>query len=226
MKYFAGILISLCLFSCSNNQEEQTASDGFQLPDSLFAFQHIENTFVIDSMFWDNEGTDKVYIDSTATKYYFKLNSAQKMRLLAPVTDIDSNYVVQYMDAFFVSKQKMVGEFTPVTIYLYGDDYASLLYIVLDKTLNPVSHYIAYGGECGGPADGENGSIIIPPIIHSFFKESKFYNYALTETVIPIDSTPSFFDSVYYESEILPSGKIQTKRLDSVRYQKAKRLTE
>lgn len=221
MKYFLSLLVFASLFSCSNNQEEQVSSDGFQLPDSLFAFQNIENTLFLDDMYWSVDEISKMYVDSTKKKEFIELDSAQKMRLLAPVTDIDSNYVVQYMDAFFVSKQKMVGEFTPVTIYLYGDDYASLLYIVLDKSLNPVSHYIASGGECGGPADGENGSIIIPPTIHSFFKENKFYNYSLTETVMPDSIThPSIFDSVYYESEILSSGKIQTKRLDSVRFER------
>ncbi len=221
MKYFVGILISILLFSCSNNQEEQTSSDGFQLPDSLFAFQNIENTFFLDDMYWSVDEISKMYVDSTKSKEFIMLDSAQKMRLIAPVTDIDSNYVVGYMDAFFVSKQKMVGEFTPVTIYLYGDDYASLLYIVLDKTLNPVSHYIAYGGEWAGPAEGEDGTIILQPIINSFFKENKFFNYSLTET-FNTDSVPhpSIFDSVYYESEILPSGKIQTKKVDSVRFER------
>ena len=221
MKYFFSLLVFVSLFSCSNNQEEQASSDGFQLPDSLFAFQNLENTFVIDSMFWDNEGTGKVFVDSSATKYYYKLDSAQKMRLLAPVTDIDSNYIVQYMDAFFVSKQKMIGEFTPITIYLYGDDYMTLLYIVLDKTLKPVSHYIVNGGEWGGPADGEDGALILQPTINSFFKENKVFSYSLTETAKPDSIThPSIFDSVYYESEILSSGKIQTNRLDSVRFER------
>ena len=169
MKYFLGIIISLSFFSCTNNQEEQTSSDGFQLPDSLFAFQNIENTLFAENMFWGNDTIFKMYVDSTKNKALVELDSAQKMRLIAPVTDIDSNYVVEYMDAFFVSKQKMIGEFTPVTIYLCGDDYITLLYILLDKALNPVSHHIVYGGECGGPADGEDGTLILTPIINSFF---------------------------------------------------------
>ena len=221
MKYFCGILISLCLFACSSNQEEQASSVGFQLPDSLFAFQNMENTLFAENIFWGDDKVFKMYVDSTKGKSFIELDSAQKMRLLAPVTDIDSNYVVEYMDAFFVSKQKMIGEYLPVTIYLCGDDYVALLYIVLDKTLNPVSHYIVYGGECGGPADGENGTLIMTPIINSFFKEDKFYNYSLTETVKPDSVThPSVFDSVYYESEILATGKIQTKCLDSVRFER------
>lgn len=221
MKYFLSILIFISFFSCSNNQEEQISSGGFQLPDSLFAFQNIENTLFVEKMFWGNDTPFKMYVDSTKTKSFIELDSAQKMRLLAPVTDIDSNYVVEYMDAFFVSKQKMIGEFTPITIYLCGDDYITLLYILLDKNLNPASHYIVYGGECGGPADGENGELIMTPIIHSFFKENKFFNYSLTETVKPDSIThPSVFDSVYYESEILPAGKIQTKRIDSVRFER------
>lgn len=221
MKYFLGILISILLFSCSNNQEKQISSDGFQLPDSLFVFQNIENTLFAENMFWGNDKVYKMYVDSTKRKSFVELDSTQKMRLLAPVTDIDSNYVVEYMNAFFISKQKMIGEFTPVIIYLDGDDYESLLYIVLDKTLNPVSHYTVYGGECGGPIDGEDRTLIMTPIINSFFKENKFFNYSLTETVIPDSIThPSIFDSVYYESEILGTGKIQTKRIDSVRFER------
>lgn len=221
MKNALLILISISFFACSNNQEEQISSDGFQLPDSLFAFQNIENTLFLDDMYSSIDEISKMYLDSTKSKEFIMLDSAQKMRLLAPVTDIDSNYVVQYMDAFFVSKQKMIGDYLPVTIYLYGDDYATLLYIVLDKTLNPVSHYIVSGGESGGPAEDPDGTLIMTPIINSFFKENKVFNYSLTERFKP-DSIPypSFFDSVYYESEILTSGKIQTKRLDSVRFER------
>ncbi len=220
MKKIFYFLISISLFSCSNNQEEQT-TDGFQLPDSLFAFQNIENTLFLDNIFWDTKDFTKVYTDSTAKKEFMKLDSVQKMRLIAPIIGIDSNYVVQYMEALFVSKQKMIGEFTPVTIYLYGDDYSALLYIILDKSLKPVSHIIAYGGENGGPIAETETSITLTPVTHSFFKGESFYNYSLTETM-STDSVekPSIFDSVYFEHTILPDGKIQTKRLDSVRYER------
>ena len=219
MKKLFFILISVSLFSCSSNQEEQT-TDSFQLPDSLFAFENLENTLFADNMFWDPKDDTKVYIDSTTKKAYIKLDSLQKKRLILPITDIDSNYVIQYMDAFFVSKQKMIGEFTPITIYLYGDDYAALLYILLDKSLKPISHSTVNGGHFFGPIEGDNKETL-PPILHTFFKDDKFYSYSLTETII-LDSIdhPSIFDSVSYESNILSSGAIQTKRIDSVRFER------
>ncbi len=221
MNYFLSAFVCISICACSGESEEQLAAEGYQLPDSLFAFQNIENTLFTENMFWDTNDWTKVYVDSTAKKEFIKLDSAQKMRLLAPITGIDSNYLVEYMDAFFVSKQKMIGAFTPITIFMYGDDYSALHYILLDKTMKPVSSYIVNGGEAGGPVAETENSITLPPVIHSFFKGDVFYNYSLTETM-NTDSVdqPSTFDSLYFEHHILPEGKIQTKRLDSVRFER------
>lgn len=212
----------LFLFGCSNSpktiDKEQAENNTFQLPDSLFPFKDIQNSLVVNNFFHDKESSI-LYPDSSKKQSFVILDRLQKRRLLCPILGIDSNYVTQYMDAKFVSKQKMIGDFTPIIVWVNGDDYEALIYILLDKILKPISHFIMNGGACVGSSDGPDATLELCPVINSFLKGNKIYSYSVTEFVIP-DSIKqsSIFDSINYISDILPSGQIVTKRIDSTRY--------
>lgn len=221
---FAGIIILFCC-NCSNGTFSKEESVLNQLPDSLFPFKDIQNSLLVDKFWFDKNG--KLYTDSVSGIPLIRLDSSQKLKWIVPVllssegeVYTDSNYVLQYMSSYFVSKQRKIGEWTPIIIGVYGDDYESLFYILLDKGAKVVSFFKLNGGLVG-PSEGPDETLQLPPVRHSYLKNDEISTYTLTEFIKP-DSIqqPSLFDSVSYRSKILPSGKIETKRLDSVHFKR------
>lgn len=212
-------IVFCLLFSCGSDTEKKEQE---QLPDSLFVFHDLENSLLVNHFWYDEKDNYKMYTDSTKQKYLIGMDSVQKMKYVVPILGIDTSYVIQYMSAAFVSKQKMIGDLQPIIVWVNGDDYESLIYILLDKTLKPVSHLVLFGGEHAGPVDEfEDGTLQYPTLTHSFLKGDEIKWYALIEYVKPdtIDH-PSTFDSINYLSKILPTGEITTKRLDSIRFER------
>jgi len=126
------------------------------------------------------------------------------------------------MESRFVSKQKIIDGFTPIVVWVTGDDYGALFYILLDKNYNAISYFKLSGGECGGPDYVSDTLIELCPLRHSFIEEKKIRTYSLTEIIRTSEKgkEASIFDSVNYVSEILTTGKIQTKQIDSTRYER------
>jgi hypothetical protein len=135
--------------------------------------------------------------------------------------DIDAEYVTNWMEGRFVSKQKSIGDFTPIVVLVNGDDYGGLFYILLDKDFNPVSHFRLNGGFNGGPNYIGDSLVELSPTRHSFIDGNKIKTYSVTE-IIRTDKRqhPSTFDSINFISEILPTGQVVSKQLDSTRYER------
>ncbi len=179
----------------------------FQLPDSLFPLHDIKN-----SLFF-REKSDK--------DLFLELDSIQKRKLIASIIKSDNDLVsMQYMQVYFVAKQKKIYDFMPIILQAEADDYSALFYILLDKNSNPVSYYRMSGGLCTGPDDHDT-VVKYCPVRQSFLNGNEIKSYSITEFYIP-DSIihPAIFDSISYLSKILPSGQIETKKIDSIRYTK------
>jgi hypothetical protein len=225
------IFIGILLSSCSNQtqtstEKEQTNEVSFQLPDSLFAFQDIKSSLFVKQFWYDRDNNFQLYSDSSRKISFVKLDTIQMRKLIAPVvtsemTMIDANYVTNWMEGRFISKQKNIGEFLPIIVLVSGDDYEALFFILLDKSYNPISHYRMYGGFNGGPSEGPDSTLELSPVIHTFIRGNEFASYSLTEFMRP-DSIArlSIIDSVNYIGKILPTGQIEVTKLDSTRYER------
>jgi hypothetical protein len=226
MKTLISFFLILTLVGCSSH-----SVDSNQLPDNLFLYKDIKNSLLVNHFYFDPKEDYFVYPDSTKSRKFVFLDSLQKLKLLIPVmmTDygyqktggIDSSYIMHLMPARFVSKQSKIGDFTPIIIWVNGDDYGALIYVLLDKALTPISHLVLNGGLCGGPVSETDSLVELCPVKQSFLNGNQISSYVLTEFVRK-DSIkrPSIIDSVNYLSTILPSGQIETKQLDSTRYER------
>ncbi|MGQ0738458.1 MAG: hypothetical protein ACT4OJ_05305 [Bacteroidota bacterium] len=223
---------AFCFFQCSTKRTENdkgnVISTDFQLADSLFPYTNIQNTFITNKFFLDKENFI-LYTDSTKKRTFVHLDSLQKLKLIVPIIldenkdnpNIDAEYVIKFMDAFFISKQSKIYDFTPLIVSVGGDDYNALFYILLDKSANIVSYYKISGGFCSGPWDGPDSTLAICPDRQSFFTDAKISSYEINE-FLHQDSPkrPSIIDSINYLSIIHRTGQIETKKLDSTRYER------
>ncbi len=202
------LFLVLFSFACSHQTDRDYNQDIFQLPDSLFTLNNIKNTFFTDSL---NEDL------------FVKLDSNQKKKLIVPMVISDlkmtnENYIMNNMEARFISVQRKIGSFVPITVWVSGGDYSALFYILLDQTFTPISYYRLNGGFCAGPIELDS-MLEYCPIRHSFLNDNVIKSYSLTEFYIPDSiARPSIIDSVSYESKILVNGLIETRKVDSLRF--------
>jgi hypothetical protein len=232
MKIIYCIFLGLILLSCSNktanNDNNKAVVDNFQLSDSLFPYQNIKSTLITRRFCYDRE-KDIRYTDSSKRKTFVFLDSSQKVRFIAPAIidenkgneNINNEYVAHFMEAFFISKQKKIYEFTPIVVAVNGDDYGALFLILLDQLNSPVSFYRISGGINAGPVEETDSTLILGPDRESFLKDTEIFSYELSE-IKKLDTIKrmSIIDSITFKSKILPSGKIETIKLDSVRYER------
>ena len=217
------IVIAFWVYGCSGNSSPKKIAGESLLPDSLFPLKDIQNSFIMDKFWCDENGT--CCTDSVSKKVLIHLDSAQKLKLIQPIIiseHLDEDgFNVQEMDAMFVAKQKKIGELMPIVVYIRGEDYESMFYILLDQSGKPISHFLLSGGLDAAPYEGPDETLQLPPIRHSFIHDNEIKTYTLTEFMIP-DSIqhPSVFDSINYVSKILPNGKIETIQLDSIQFER------
>ena len=218
------------MFGCISNANssdklKRPEEISFQLPDSLFAFHDIKNSLFVNDFWYDRQNGFEFFSDSIRKIRFVKLDTVQQRKLVAPVItsemDIDVNYVTQWMEGRFVSKQKNIGNLTPIIVWVNGEDYEGLFYILLDKDFNPVSHFRLNGGFNGGPNYIGDSLVELSPIRHSIIIGNKIKTYSITETIkTESGQHPSMFDSINFISDILPTGKIVTKEVDRTRYER------
>jgi len=213
MKYFYILLFLILL--CSFSFDKKTDND--VLPDSLFALKNIPSTDITNKFCSLEKNGWHWYTDSTKKTSFVKLDSIYKVRLLTPALKIhddwiNDKWVLGDMTAYFISKQEKVGDILPIVVYAGGTDYSALILITLDKNCNVVSSFILKGGDCGWP---------YCPVKHSYLNKDKISSYILNVSYRQDFMTvPSTIDSISYLSKISADGKIETKRLDSTRYER------
>ncbi len=226
MKRYLFLFIGVVLFSCSTinsnteNKRRNEISSSFFLSDSLFILKDIKNSFAAEN----------VIANSASKRSLIKLDSFETTKLIFPVLSkemeivkMDSSfkyYVLHYMSSYFIAKQKSIGKFLPIIVWVEGDDFGALYYILLDKENIPVSFYKMNGGQCAGPNQSDS-LLEMCPEIQSWIKGDEIWSYRVIEFIKP-DSIkhPAIVDSVNYVSKILPSGYIETKRKDSIRFKR------
>ena len=198
--------------SCKSSSDP---SKNFTLPDSLFVMRNISGSQALANIYFHD---GNAYTDSTRKVRFSTLTQYQKLRLVAHAGLFDSSYL-SYIDAYFIARQNPIGNYTPIILHISGDDYSAVQLILLDTSLNPVAHYTLHGGECGGPASDDGKTMEYCPEIQSTIKDDEIRTYVL-HIFVSDDSAslPARIDSISYLSKILPTGKIETRKLDSVSY--------
>ena len=212
---FIGIILSfsLVLASCVNNKQ----AGNFSLPDSLFAMQNLTNTAALNNICFDSLGN--AYADSTKKICFKELSDDQVMRLLQGI-DFDSSYL-RYINAHFIARQNPIGDYTPIIVLIDADDYSALQYVLLNRSFQPVAHYCLHGGFCAGPAADDGKIMEYCPEKQSVINGDEIRSYVL-HIFVSEDTTnsPATIDSVNYVSKVLPTGKIETRQVDSVSYKR------
>lgn len=216
--------IALCMLSCNSNTPQEVsaaAADATYLtfPDSLFAFHNFDNTASISQFDWEG------YTDSTKTKRLVRIDSMTVVKLLCPLNVIKPGEYSYFMKSFYyISKQPLIADIQPIIIWGNSDDYSELICLTLDKNGKPLDHYVLYENNCSGTDMVEDSLMAICPIQHSLINADIITTY-VNNVCFRVDTvnqtTMDDFarvDSISYESTILPSGKIETRKVDSVRF--------
>ncbi|HTL82416.1 MAG TPA: hypothetical protein VL651_11970 [Bacteroidia bacterium] len=216
--------VILFLFASCNSdapKKENPPAAPAVIADSLFAFHNIRNTEFVKHFWYDEAHDFQPYADSTKKIKLVKMDSVMKKKILVPLMDIDASYIVQYMDAIFISKQDSMGPYTPIIVRLSGDDYDEVMMILLNSKCEPVSRLSLYGGDCGGPDEIGDSLSLNCPYKQTYFDGTKISSYVLhVYDHTRHEDWPSVIDSVTYETSINPNGQFITVEKDSTRYRR------
>ena len=132
MRLLISFITTLCLISCSGNMDNQS----IVASDSLFVLKSILSTDIQKKFYLDDTSASfQLYLDSTKKKPFVKLDSLQKIKLLAPAISMDPIWVATDQDAYFISKQEKIGDFDVIIIETSGTDYAALVLVRWIKTV-------------------------------------------------------------------------------------------
>ena len=238
MKFFLPLMFSaivILLWGCRGNVSESkldsvsgvydtalnnnaSINDNEILGDNNFRFINITSTAVAD-LFENRE--NRLYADSTYKVAFSVLSAKQKEVLIGPfikkILGVEPNYVVDFMNVFFVSKQEKINGLQPIIVWIDGDDYTSLTLIILDEKYKYIDGYNLRGGMLLGPEnigdsimvyDGHSGAVIKKNTITKYVnKISEFSDTSRNYLLI---------DSNIYEAHITPKGEIiETKQVNN-----------
>jgi hypothetical protein len=131
---------------------------------------------------------------------------------------VDSDYSEKFILSHFISRQEKIGPLQPIVIYSTGDDYTSLMLVILDSTLNPISHIVLSGGMFGGPYEVNDSLTSWGDETFSKINGSEIQSY-VSKTYVWTDSRSdsAFIDSLVFSSKIRNDGTFDTKLIDSLR---------
>jgi hypothetical protein len=204
-------------YSCSVSTDKQI--EKLNLPDTFFVLKNYHNSDLLAKVKYIN---NRLFLDSTKQIEFVALDTNYKVKILAPVLKedlgVDENYVKSFLISYFISKQDKIGNFQPVIIWISGDDYNSLIMVLLDSALNPISHILLNGGFYAGPYEVNDSLTSWGEEKNSRIDGNKIESYCLN-TYVWTDSRNdlTFIDSLSYKSIILENGLIQTEKVDSIR---------
>jgi hypothetical protein len=212
-KPFISVLVLITgLFSaCHSNTADSKQIKGANF-DDLFVLKNIT--------------TSLFKVDTTTRKKFVEMDSNQKRQYIIPnihyenkdLVVPDTQYLVKYIEGRFIAKQNKVGEFQPIILALYGDDYEVLLLVILDKNHKPVSQLILSGGISAGP-DDETDDTLMQHDRESLLYGDTVRTYLLRLKIPKRDTIVSeSIDSISYLREIMSDGKIKLLKTDSSHY--------
>lgn len=204
------VITAISWFAC---RQEQTASSN-SLPDNLFKLHNISSSLFT--------------VDSSVMNSYVVMDTIEKAQLLTPevvrgspgAIEVGQSYIIHDMEAKFISKQDKIGNTQPIIVSVHGDDYGSLILLVLDEKNNKlISHLMLSGGFDGGPDNEIGDSLIFFHDMESTIKNDIIKTYLLKIQLWEKDSTRlPLIDSISYMRKILPTGEIKLISKDSIRY--------
>lgn len=207
----------IIFLSCSNSTNQsytnQLSATSCYLPDSLFAFRNISNSMIAKHFYYDPDNS--CYTDSSKKIKLVLLSDTQKKQLIDSIPPYSNQWILGDWQMHFISRQNKIESFTPIVVSAGGTDYSALILILLDSTCHPVSNFILSGGECGDAPDECNFK-------QSFLngRQIKSYVRTIVDNENLYNSDSLLVDSVNYITEILPNGRFETKKIDSIRYKR------
>ncbi|MFI5186366.1 MAG: hypothetical protein ACHQF0_06555, partial [Chitinophagales bacterium] len=106
-------LLVLTFYCCTDrpikkSRKQPINSEQDILPDSLFAFQNIKNSLVINHFQWDTNG-NCYYQDPTKKIGLIQLDSSQKRRYISSMPGFAPDWIMNDWQVCFVSKQDKIG---------------------------------------------------------------------------------------------------------------------
>jgi len=217
MRLLLCFTVVIIFLNCSNSTNSSNTTQQFTtlcaLSDSLFPFKNISNSLIAEHLYYDTDNSG--YTDSTKKTKLILLNETQKKQLIDSIPPYSRDWIMGDWQIYFISKQNKIGALTPIIVSAGGTDFSGLILILLDSTCHPVSSLILSGGECGtDPIECDfkqsflNGNRI-NSYVRSILDRNNLYN---ADSIL--------IDSVNYITEILPDGRFETRRSDSIRYKR------
>jgi hypothetical protein len=228
-------IVVLLIFGCSQEHTSKKLSKNLDtsfLTDNNFIYKNVKSTFEIKFTGKTDvpNGSDvdnNLYADSTYKRKFVELTALQKTKLIAPFISKELNVNYKYsrdlMQAYFISKQKKIGDLQPIIIEINGDDYSSLTMIILNKMNVPVSGFNISGGMQSGPTEIGDSLISYDKKSYSYINDNKILTYRIRETDYT-DSTKKdeIIDSNVFASTISRTGKFITKQVTTKKFTKSK----
>jgi hypothetical protein len=232
------LIFSLLIFSCSgpNSKEnksqtvvkhQELKNDTSFLADKNFLYKDLKSTEVVELIFPKSFTKDQnLYADSAHKIIYPQLTGDQKTRLIAKFLskeiygDTAGTMNTYSMQAYFISKQKKIGDLRPIIVFISGDDYGSFTMILLNKNGLPVDGYKLSGGLEAGPIDNSDSSFVVETGSYSFINHNQITTIRLksTEFTDSLTKRPSITDSMVFKTTISKKGKFNTKLVLEKRY--------
>lgn len=218
IKYLPILFLAL-LFSFAPNPKPKHTHI-VDLPDSCFAYKHFTNTSVVKG--WLNRHPFAHHLkDTTKEIKLYSLDTTQMRKIMPSIVDraVVSSGIGYDMGCELVARQDKIGAFTPIIFLVTNWDYWELMYVMLDKNDNPVSHFLLAGGLCGGPSIETDTLFALCPFKVSHINGNIISSYIL-HTQWKRDDSLTIVDSVSYKTMVNKTGEIKTSRIDSVRYRR------
>ena len=222
--------IAITLTACNSAPQTDNSSGTndslyISLPDSLYAYRDFKNSILVHQFDWAG------FTDSTKRKRLVRIDSMTVVKLLCPLNVIKQGGYSYYMTSYcYISKQTPIGDIQPIIIWGNGDDYSDLMLLTLDKKGNPIDYYTLHKNDCSGTETVEDSLMGICPIQHSTINSDRIKTY-INNVCYRLDSARQSsindyarVDSISFEATILPSGKIESKQVDSVRFNRIYKL--
>lgn len=212
-------ILLILLSSCTNRTANKSAiattdTINLILPDSLFAFENLTNSAVTRRFDWSG------FTDTSKSKSFIRIDSLTVVKLLCPTNYYKPGEYSYYMTSFFyVAKQPKIGDIQPIIIWGNGDDYSDLILLTLDIKGNPIDYYSLHKQDCSGTETVEDSLMGFCPVKNSTINSNKIKTYINNMAIRP-DTIVHFarIDSITFEATIQRTGKIELKKIDSVRY--------